>query len=440
MITYDSNRNTMDLGSGFFINPEGHLITNYHVLNGAYAAAVKTHDGSLYDVEAVLAENETADLIKVRVGTEGAKIHWVPLTGKEPVVAERILVVGSPLGLEQTVSEGIISAVREIPLVGKIFQLSAPISPGSSGSPVLDMGGRVLGVVSFQATQGQNLNFAVSGKAVLDLKHKTDPRSISEWTYDIQKQTPRLAEDLCKKGFNFTIQGEFKNALKYYKEATEKSPEDTVAWYGLGSCYNGLDQPEKAIAAFEQVIRIDPMNADSHYHLGQYYLKLERYEEAIRVYRQAIQLEPDYVAAYFDMGVAYAETKAYEKGIQAFQKVLQIHPDHVSTHYFLGLIYHHMGRNEDAVKSYHNALKKNPDSTLVLYQLGIAYGDLGNTTKQIETMKRAIRIDPDFAPAHYKMGLYYLSEGDRAAALEEYKLLRRLDVESAEKLFNQIYR
>lgn len=440
IITYDMNQNAMDLGSGFFIDPKGYLVTNFHVLGGAYSAVVKTNDGGLYPIEAIVAENETADLIKVRVKLDGEKIKWVSITDEEPVIAERIMVVGSPLGLEQTVSEGIISAVREIPLVGKIFQLSAPISPGSSGSPVINMNGKVLGVVSFQATKGQNLNFAVSGKAVLELKQKAEPQSVSEWTYDIQKRTPKIAEELCKKGFSFSIKGEFKNALNYYQEATEKSPDDSVAWYGLGSCYDGLKQPEKAIAAYKQVIRINPKNPDSHYHLGRYYLKLERYQEAIQAYNQAISIDPDYIAAHFDLGVVYGEMKAYEKGERAFQQVLRIHPGHVSTHYFMGLIYNRMGRNEDAVRSYQNALIINPNSAMVLYGLGVAYGDMGKQQEETEAFKQAIRIDPDFAPAHYKMGLYYLNTGNRAAALEEYKLLKRLNSETAEELFNQIYR
>ena len=116
-----------------------------------------------------------------------------------------MVVVGSPLGLEQTVSEGIVSAVRELPVLGKVFQLSAPISPGSSGSPVVNMRGKVVGVVSFQTTSGQNLNFAVSSKGILGLKQSETPKTLSEWTYSINTKTPKQVEKLCKEGFNFSI-------------------------------------------------------------------------------------------------------------------------------------------------------------------------------------------------------------------------------------------
>ncbi|MGD9278841.1 MAG: S1C family serine protease, partial [Desulfobacterales bacterium] len=160
--TYDAEKKRIGMGSGFFIDKGGALITNYHVLDGAYASDVKTYDGREYQIQRVLAYNKTADLIKVKVKIPEKSVHPVEVTPDVPEIAERILVVGSPLGLDQTVSEGIVSAVREFPKIGKIFQMSAPASRGSSGSPVVNMDGKVIGVVSFIVEPGQNLNFAVA--------------------------------------------------------------------------------------------------------------------------------------------------------------------------------------------------------------------------------------------------------------------------------------
>ena len=439
IVAYDANRNVTNQGSGFFVDKKGHLITNYHVLDGAYAADVKTFDGAKHPIEVVVAENKLSDLIKVRVKIPEGAVHWVVVTETEPSIGERVMVVGTPMGLEQTVSEGIVSAVRELPVVGKVFQLSAPISPGSSGSPVVNMNGNVIGVVSFQAVKGQNLNFAVSGKGILDLKQNETLKTLSEWTYDINKRTPRLAEELCKKGFNFSIRGEFKDALDYYKEATKKSPDDTIAWYGLGSCYDGLDKPEEAIAAYKQAVEIDPENADAHYNLGRYYRKLGRYEDAIEAYDQAIEADPDHAAAYFDLGMLYGKLEEFENGERSFNQVLRINPDHAPTLHYMGLIYNGMGRYDDAAESCKKALKINPDSAPTLYNLGIAYGGLGKSREEMEAFKQAIRVDPDFAPAHYNMGIIYLIQGDKAAALEEYKILKVLDRNMAEMLFDRIY-
>jgi tetratricopeptide (TPR) repeat protein len=440
VVTYDMNGAVADLGSGFFLDANGHLITNYHVLKGAYRAEVKTYNGRKYPVELVVAENEQADIIKVRISIAEQEFHWVRLTDQEPSIGERILVVGSPLGLEQTVSEGIVSAVRDLPVVGKVFQLSAPISQGSSGSPVVNMNGRVVGVVSFQAVMGQNLNFAVASQGVLNLKNMDKALSLSEWTYDISRKTPRLAEELCKKGFNFSIRGKFKEALSYYKEAAEKSPGDALAWYGLGSCYVGLDEPEAAIAAFQQAVRADPQNPAPYYNLGRYYGTLERYKEAVSSYQKAVAVDPDHAMSHFDLGIMYIKLEAFGAGERAFKEVLRIEPGHAPSYYFIGLTHSERGRYDAAVAAYQEVLRIDPESLPTLYQLGIAFGKLGHTADEIASYTAAIRIDPDYAPPHFNMGVLYLKSGDKAAALGEYKVLKGLDAELADMLFDQIYR
>jgi tetratricopeptide (TPR) repeat protein len=439
VVAYDADKNVTNLGSGFFVDNKGSLITNYHVLDGAYSAQIKTYDKKLYPIEWVVAENKHADLIKVRAKIPESSIHWISVTETEPSVADRILVVGSPMGLEQTVSEGIVSAFREMPVIGKVFQLSAPISPGSSGSPVINMKGKVVGVVSFQAVKGQNLNFAVSSAGILNLKSDAAIKTLSEWAYDINMKTPKLVEKLCKEGFKFSIRGEFKDALNYFKEATETSPDDTLAWYGLGSCYDGLDQQEEAIAAFKNVIRIDPKNAEAYFNIARYYRKIGRYKDAIKAYNRAVSFDPDHAPSYFDLGVVYEKLEDLENSEKAFKQVLRIHPNHSPTLLQLGIIYYRQARYNEAVESYQKALKVNPDSAQVLYNLGIAYGGLGNGDQAVEAFKQAIRVDPDFAPAHYNMGIIYLDNGDKGAALEEYKILKGLDPNMAETLFEKLY-
>lgn len=178
--TYDWDGKPSGLGTGFFISPDT-LITNYHVLRGASKAEIITYDGMKYPIAGVIAENEKMDLIKLQVNIPRSPAPQVNLAKSFPSIAENIVVIGSPFGLEQTVSQGIISSVRRMPSLGTILQISAPISPGSSGSPVLNMKGEVVGVVSFFLLEGQNLNFAIPAKYILNLKQSDSPKKISEW-------------------------------------------------------------------------------------------------------------------------------------------------------------------------------------------------------------------------------------------------------------------
>ena len=170
VITYDKKKEPLGQGSGFFIDAYGHFITNYHVLKGASHAEVRTYDGKRYLINSIIGENREMDLIKVLVDIPWSSVQWINATGALPSIAERVIVIGSPMGLELTVSEGLVSSVREIPDLGKILQISAAVSPGSSGGPVVNMRGQVIGIVSFYLTKGQNLNFAIPAKYLFDLK------------------------------------------------------------------------------------------------------------------------------------------------------------------------------------------------------------------------------------------------------------------------------
>jgi len=439
VIAYDIERNIENIGTGFFIDPKGHLVTNFHVLAGRYAADVRTAEGKSYRVKAVVAENKAADLVKLEVDIPPAEVSWIPMEDRVPDIGERVVVVGSPMGLEQTVSEGIVSSLREIPPVGTVFQMSAPISPGSSGSPVASMKGQVIGIATFQFVQGQNLNFAVAAGQIL-LLHKFDSaKTLSEWTFEHLGSKPKVAEELCQKGFSLSINGENRKALEHFKKATEADPWDPAAWSGLGSCYAGLNDPEDAIAAYQQAIAANPRDESSHFHLGTYYDKLGRLEEAIAAYREAIDLSPQFEAAYFNLGLVLSRLGRFDEGRQAFETVTRINPEAAPAYYNAGIAYSQMGWFEDAVRAQKNVIRLKPDFAPAYFAMGEALYRLGRESEGIGAYKEAIHADPDFAPAHFAMGSAMLAKGDKSGALEQFKILKKLDSDMADNLFRRIY-
>ena len=439
VVVYDIDHNISNIGTGFFINKSGHLITNFHVLTGKYTAEVRTSDGHTYQIKSVIADNPGADLVQVQVDIPPNEIWWINISDKLPAIAEQIVVVGSPMGLEQTVSEGIISSVREIPNVGDFFQMSAPISPGSSGSPVVNMKGEVLGVATFQFIKGQNLNFAVSGKSILQMRPHASAKTISQWTYDHSNNKHGIAEELCRKGYSFSINGENQKALEFFKEATAADPNDPMTWNGLGYCYAGLKNYDDAIAAYRQAIINNPGNAASHFNLGNFYNKIGRYEEAVKTYKEVIRISPDFEEAYFNLGVAYAHLGEYAEGKEAFEKVIRLNPRAAPAYYNVGIAYTQMGRYKEAIEAHKSVIRINPQFAPAHFSLGQAYGKIGRSEQEMGAYKNAVRIDPDFAPAHLGIGESYAQRGDKADALEQYKILKELDKEMADKLFDQIY-
>lgn len=172
-------------GTGFFVTSDGWLVTNHHVIDGASSLEAQLDDLSVVRVEGILAQNPDNDLAVVQVDIKGASALPLAPASLNIEVGERVAVIGGPLGLANTLSEGIVSAIRlpgdpalkEIEDITppSVLQITASVSPGSSGSPVIHPGGEVIGVVVSQYFIGQNLNFAIPVEAVHDLLASIDP-------------------------------------------------------------------------------------------------------------------------------------------------------------------------------------------------------------------------------------------------------------------------
>lgn len=149
------------LGSGFLVSADGEIVTNYHVIKEAHSAIVKLSNGAFFPVSGVLASDADKDLAIIKVS--GKNLPFLTLGDIDKLhVGDHVVAIGSPLGLEGTASDGIVSALRDV-ANKKWIQTTAPVSRGNSGGPLLEMSDRVVGVITWGVNLelGQNLNFAV---------------------------------------------------------------------------------------------------------------------------------------------------------------------------------------------------------------------------------------------------------------------------------------
>ncbi len=181
------------MGSGFFVRPDT-IVTNYHVIRGASSASLKQIGSSkVYEVDGITGIDKTNDLVFVTVKGLSAKALPLVVDLAKVDIGQDIFALGNPQGLEGTISQGIVSS-KGLRQIGQenLIQITAPISPGSSGGPVVNKFGQVIGIASASLTSGQNLNFAVPAAYVgLLLNSRSELMSFSEFA---KKEMPSLEE------------------------------------------------------------------------------------------------------------------------------------------------------------------------------------------------------------------------------------------------------
>ncbi len=398
--TFDESGDSLSQGTGFLVSKD-EVITNWHVIEGAFEAHVKTSDKKEIDVVDITAANATADLAKLKLA---GKVIGGPLVLKSelPEVGEEILVMGAPLGLEFSVSDGIVSAVRELPGLGFVIQITAPISPGSSGSPVVNMRGEVIGVVKSLAEGGQNLNFAVAAQHVQELG------VVKETVYEYdglgKAKNDNSSEYYFGKGIDLVLEEKYEEALPLLKKAAERKPRYWEAWFQIGFCYGSIGEYKKAVEAYRKTISYNPDDPITWYNLGINLSMLGRLDEAEEAYLEALKLNPEHSLALYNLGVIYGDTDRHKESIETYKKSLKLNPDYPEAHFNMGVIY---GRMKMYVKS-------------------------------ADAYEESLLIRPDFADAHYNLGLTRLLLKDRDAAMEHYYILKDMKDPRASRLLEYI--
>jgi tetratricopeptide (TPR) repeat protein len=425
-------------GSGFFVNEEGDLVTSRHVLEGASGANAVTSEGKKYPIKKVIAEDPDGDLILVSVDLEGGKTQPLSVSSSFPETGERVIIIGTPLGLEKTVSDGIVSAVREVPGFGKIIQVTAPISPGSSGSPVVNMKGEVIGIATFFIIAGQNLNFAIPGERISKLV-RGEEQTLPE-REEQRVETLRASEEyLYATGLRYLWVEDYEKALPHFVEAVKRNPDHAEAYFQIGYCLGKLGKYKEGIEAYLQALHIKPNDADTQNNLCVAYGMLGRYLEAIASCQQALKLKPDFAEPHNNVAWFLHKLGRYEEAIESCKEAIRLKPDFALAHYNLGNNYFALKHYKEAMESYKQAIRIKFDYAEAQLNLGATYTQMDRYEEAITSYRQALRIKPDLAEAHLNLGMTYLKSGDRGAALDEYKILKDLNKDMANRLFDLIY-
>lgn len=309
VITYNEAGEVALTGSGFFVRP-GQVLTNLHVIEGAARVEVRTFEGKgkTYVARGLSAVDEEGDLAVVGVEMPPERASVAAAASVVPEEGERIFVIGNPLRLEGSVSDGIVSAVREVPNLGRIVQITAPISHGNSGSPVFNMKGEVVGVVTIRVMNGQNINLALGASRFPELKEGARLTPFNELKGAKASQRSESPGDWWyKNGLNSLWLGNYESALGHFENAVNRNPSRADAWIQVGFCKVKQGKNQDAIKAFEQALKLKPNSYEALSKMGDAYYYAGNYYKALEAYQRAVNLRPELAEGYYSLGLAYFE-------------------------------------------------------------------------------------------------------------------------------------
>src|SRR5689334_20440405 len=430
--TFDAHGEKLSRGSGFFIETD-RIVTNRHVLEGAFRAEIHSSTGAVYQVKGVLAVDAEGDLAVLKIDTPIAYIRPLSLDRTSPQEGESIVVIGNPLGLEGSVTNGIVSAVRDIPTFGRIIQITAAISPGSSGSPVVNMQGQVIGIATLQITGGQSVNFAIPSERITQLQ-VASLMSLAELVATTGRNKRAKAVQSFRDGLSFLSKDDCEKALPYFEKAIESDNTYVEAWAQAGFCNEKLGKHAEALEASKKAVSLRP-SAESYFNIGLANFYLKQYREAAEGYRAAIKLDPYNSAdAYYALGLVYRDWGKADDEIYAYKQAIKLRPDYTGAYERLGSRYMKSKKFNEAIEVYRQLGALKPGDPFAPNSLGEAYVELNRLNEAVESFRQSIRLKPDYGKAYYNLGKTLMAMGNRDGALEQYTILTSIDPDWAEKL------
>jgi S1-C subfamily serine protease len=302
----DANGKRIGTASGVFISPDGLLVTNAHVATAAKGGQIlaQLSTQALYEVKKTVGVNPAYDIAVLQF--QASEVPFVPIN--KAIIAqagEHVWAIGSPKGLEGSISEGVISRPQRQIKGVDFIQFTAPISRGSSGGGLFNLNGRMLGITTsaFVEEGVQNLNFAVPIKYI----------------------------DRASDG------------------ATEFTKDSPDFYYAQGTIYANKKDYERAEENFKNAIRVDHNYVNAYRSLGDLYYDTGRYDDEIAVLEDAKTILPDDPDINVDLAAAYENMSRFDEAIAAYKKVLEFRPEDKDALYWVCLLDLVSGQNDDAL-------------------------------------------------------------------------------------------
>ena len=467
VLAYNSENELIGFGSGVVVL--GDIIaTNCHVIEVARRIAIR------YRGNESPADILHTDLHRDTCTITASNIEAVPASlgnSDSLIVGDRVYAIGAPQGFELSLSEGLVSNLREMD-EGRHIQTTAAISPGSSGGGLFNEDGQLVGLTTYFITEGQNLNFAVPVNWISELPDRHTAREVSdanqlEWhnkartlesdeDWDLLKQhatlwveaDPDSADSWFFLGIGIQrgrsvhyVSNNVSNnaeAIEAFSKAVQLDPEYEEAWQNLGKSLTRALQYEKASQAYREAIHLNPQNPSYWIELGKAYQYNLQNDLAIGAYKQGILVDPTYAIGWISLGDNYRYQSQYGESLNAYREGLLYNNQDVRLWKGVGHAHLRLKNYSQAVEAYRQALKINPQAQSVLSELGAAYNGLRRYDQAIIALKQATTLNSQDPFAWYELGLALRHTNQTGELKDIYNRLLEMHRPIADLFFEEV--
>ena len=241
-----------------------------------------------------------------------------------------------------------------------------------------------------------------------------------------QQKTEMSRESLLKNAINHHIQGDLKNAEKYYRAAIDSGLLNIASFSNLGIICQTSQRTEEAIALYKKAIQINSNHPDAYTNLGGLYKDLGNIDQALAATLKSLELKPDNPTAHMNLGGIYKDCGNIDQALASTLKSLELKPDNPTAHMNLGGIYQDIGNLDQALTSTLKSLELKPDNPTAHMNLGGIYKDFGNLDHALASTLKSLELKPDNPTAHMNLGGIYKDCGKLDQALAS--TLKSLDL------------
>jgi tetratricopeptide (TPR) repeat protein len=337
------------------------------------------------------------------------------------------------MGLRNAIlSEGLVSGVGEPINAGGVapLQTTAPISPGSSGGPLVSADGKVVGITSgaVRPDVSQNLNYAMPVSLVHELlKTAAAGADLKPLASAGSKSLDRDGAAAMQKVWAAMDRGDLRTAATTVADNRERLKDSLTYWLSAGALHLQLQNYTSAEEAFRNAIRLKPDSGAAQGALGMTLVLSHKYKDAIKSLEAAAKMSPKDPKYYAAAGACYVELKQPDRAVPFFKHASRLAPGDAEYQKQLGQCYGRLNQNADAMMAFKQAIKLRPNDAESHLALGQTYNAMNRPEDAMDSTKRALSFNPRYARAHLLLGMLLLDKNSPLEAVGEWNLAAQLD-------------